>query len=952
MTDYKDTLNLPQTDFPMRGNLAQREPEILKRWEEIGIYAAMRKAREGQPKFVLHDGPPYANGAIHIGHAVNKILKDFIVKSRVMSGFDSPYVPGWDCHGLPIELQVEKKLGKAGQKVDARTFRKACREYAQSQVDGQRTDFMRLGVVGDWERPYLTMDPRIEADIVRSLGRVLANGYLYRGAMPVYWCTDCGSALAEAEVEYQDKTSPAIDVRFRAADDGTVLDRCHLLQSDGGSGPVSIVIWTTTPWTLPANQAVALHPELEYALVQCDLGAGPERLLVAEALLETAMKRYGAGDYEVVGRCTGVELEHLPLRHPFYEREVPVILGTHVTTEAGTGAVHTAPGHGQEDYVVGQEYQLKVYNPVGGDGRFLPNTPIFAGEHVLKANDHVIEVLARHNNLVKAEKLQHSYPHCWRHKTPIIFRATPQWFIGMDQRGLRETALEAIKHITWMPDWGQARITGMVENRPDWCVSRQRSWGTPLTLFVRRDSGELHPDSVQLIEQIAERVEQGGIDAWFDLDPAELLGEQAADYEKVTDILDVWFDSGVTHACVLEARSELDVPADLYLEGSDQHRGWFQSSLLSSIAMRGAAPYKAVLTHGFTVDAAGHKMSKSRGNTIAPQQVIQTLGADILRLLVAGTDYRTEMSISDEILKRTADTYRRLRNTARFLLGNLAGFDPAVHAVPVEELLEIERWALARAGEVQAGIHAAYESYSFHVVYQLVHQFCNVDMGSFYLDILKDRLYTAAADSLARRSAQTAMFHILEAMVRWFAPVLTFTAEEIWRYMPGDRGDSVLLERWYELPCPADAKTLLEDWKVVTAIREALGVQLEDLRKAERIGSSLEAEVDVYAEGRTLELLRRLGDELRFVLITSYARVFAYSDRAPAAVDLGTAWKRTLAGWPDENLALQAAPCEYGKCIRCWHHREDVGTNPQHPQICGRCVENVAREEGERRRFA
>ncbi len=956
MTDYKDTINLPRTEFPMRANLAQREPAILERWQDEDLYGRLRTAGAGRPKFILHDGPPYANGDIHIGHAVNKILKDVIVKAKTLSGFDAPYVPGWDCHGLPIELQVEKKVGKAGHKVDAATFRKACREYARKQVVGQSEDFQRLGVFGDWDNPYLTMDPGIEADIVRSLGRVLAKGHLYHGAMPVYWCTECRSALAEAEVEYEDKTSPAIDVRFRAVVDDEILDRCTAEGGDSGAGPVSVVIWTTTPWTLPANMAVALHPDLEYVVVAIEGGqdnsGGPERLVLAEALHAEALARYGVTDYRIVARCAGAALEHVSLAHPFYERQVPIILGSHVTTEAGTGAVHTAPGHGQEDYVVGKQYDLEVFNPVGNNGCFLPDTPLFGGEHVFKANDHVIEVLKEKAALIHTEPMLHSYPHCWRHKTPIIFRATSQWFIGMEQAGLRAAALAEIATVDWIPDWGQARITGMVENRPDWCVSRQRSWGTPLTLFVHKNTGALHPETARLMGEVADRVQTQGIEAWWELEPAELLGSDADDYEKVTDILDVWFDSGVTHACVIEPRPELTLPADLYLEGSDQHRGWFQSSLLSAVAMRGSAPYKAALTHGFTVDAQGHKMSKSRGNVVAPQKVIKTLGADVLRLWVAATDYRTEMSISDEILKRTADTYRRLRNTARFLLGNLHGFDPTHHLRAVDELVEIDAWAIARAADIQDKIRAAYDSYNFHQIYQLVHQFCIVDMGGFYLDVLKDRLYTTPTDSPVRRSAQTAMYHVLEAMVRWLAPILSFTAEEIWRDMPGTREDSVFLATWYEAPLPPHAGELLQQWGVVENVRDALGGLLEELRNEGKIGSSLAAEVDVYCEGETQQLLRRFGDELRFALITSYARVYPFDEKPADATEVEAGWNRAAGGaWGDEKLALQATAVAHNKCIRCWHLREDVGSHPEHPEICGRCVENVD-GAGESRRFA
>ncbi len=796
--DYKKTLNLPNTAFPMKGNLAQREPERLKKWNEADLYNKIRQEFAGRPKFILHDGPPYANGEIHIGHAVNKVLKDIIVKSKSLSGFDAPYVPGWDCHGLPIELQVEKKIGKAGVKVSPAVFRKACREYAGKQVNIQKEAFIRLGILGDWDHPYLTMDFAFEADIVRSLGKISQNGHIAKGAKPVHWCTDCGSALAEAEVEYEDKHSPAVDVRFQVVDEDGFLSRCHHVPEHEGAGPLSVVIWTTTPWTLPANQGVALNPDLEYAVVQCEKDGNKERLVVAEALLKDAMLRYDIENYHVIAYCKGAELEHQLLQHPFYDRQVPIILGDHVTTEAGTGAVHTAPGHGQDDYVVGLKYGLPVDNPVGNDGVFLPNTEIFAGEHVFNANAHVLEVLEQQGKLLHHVAILHSYPHCWRHKTPIIFRATPQWFISMDKNKLREQALNEVKRVAWIPEWGQARIESMMEGRPDWCISRQRTWGVPITFFVHKETGELHPRTAELVEQVAQRIEQQGIEAWFELEAAELLGDEAEHYEKMTDTLDVWFDSGVTHACVLEKREQLHFPADLYLEGSDQHRGWFQSSLLASVAMNEVAPYKAVLTHGFTVDADGKKMSKSKGNVVAPQSVMKDLGADVLRLWVAATDYRGEMSVSDEILKRTSDGYRRLRNTARFLLSNLDDFDPAQHLVEDKDLLALDRWVVDRAFTLQEEVKTAYETYQFQHIYQKVHHFCVIDLGGFYLDIIKDRQYTAKADGLARRSAQTAMYHVLEALTRWLAPIISYTADEIWQYLPGKRSESVFLETWYQ----------------------------------------------------------------------------------------------------------------------------------------------------------
>ncbi len=796
--------------------------------------------------------------------------------------------------------------------------------------------------------PYLTMDYLFEADIIRALGQIIANGHLHKGVKPVHWCTDCQSALAEAEVEYEDKDSPAIDVRFRVLNEAGLIASCHHVDGHVGDGPLSMVIWTTTPWTLPANMAVALNPQLDYAVVQCDIGKGRERLIIAEALLKDAMLRFGADRYQVVAYCKGSDLEGQRLAHPFYTREVPVILGDHVTTDAGTGAVHTAPGHGQDDYVVGSRYQLEVYNPVGSNGCFLPDTELFAGEHVFAANSHVIEVLKGKGTLVHEEMLRHSYPHCWRHKTPIIFRATPQWFISMEQGDLRMAALAAIERVRWLPEWGKARIQGMVASRPDWCVSRQRTWGVPITLFVHKQTGALHPDTVRLIESVAQRVEVAGIDAWFELDPADLLGSEATGYEKVTDTLDVWFDSGVTHYAVLERRAGLAVPADLYLEGSDQHRGWFQSSLLTSVAMRGSAPYRTVLTHGFTVDARGQKMSKSRGNVMAPQKIVNSLGADILRLWVAATDYRGEMYVSDEILRRIADAYRRLRNTSRFLLANLNGFDPDSNLLDPEQMLCLDRWALERTRKLQEQVRLAYESYEFHRIYQLAHNFCAVDMSSFYLDIIKDRQYTTQADSIPRRSAQTALYHVVEALVRWLAPILSFTAEEIWQQLPGSRAESVFLSTWYELP-PAfytEGEILqrmgTDFWERIIEVREAVSKELEKLRMAGDIGSPLDAEVDLYADEQTRVLLSAIEDELRFVLITSYARVQALEDAPETAIEANVAGL---------TFRIRVAASQYRKCIRCWHHREDVGSNARHPDLCGRCVENVD-GDGERRRFA
>ncbi len=944
MADYKKTLNLPHTDFPMRGNLAQREPDMLKAWDDIGLYQKIREQCKGRPTFVLHDGPPYANGDIHIGHAVNKILKDIIVKSRTVDGFDARYVPGWDCHGLPIELMVEKKIGKAGVKVDAKTFRQKCREYAGKQVDGQREDFKRLGVLGDWDTPYLTMDPKFEADIVRALGKIIDKGHLHKGSKPVHWCLDCGSALAEAEVEYQDKESPAIDVLFKAVDPDAFLSAFGI-GPDAGDGDVAAVIWTTTPWTLPANMAVALHPELTYQLLQVQFNNQPLRLLLESSLAESALQRYGIEQHTLLAECQGHQLENQLLQHPFYDRQVPVILGDHVTTEAGTGAVHTAPGHGQDDFIVGSRYGLEVYNPVGSNGVFLPDTELFAGMHVNKANQAILELLEQKGVLLKLAKMKHSYPHCWRHKTPIIFRATPQWFISMDQKNLRADAEKAIRETSWIPDWGQARIEGMVSGRPDWCISRQRTWGVPITLFVHKESGELHPNTSSLIEQVAERIEKEDIDAWFEMDAKELLGDEADDYDKTSDILDVWFDSGVSHACVLGQRDSLPFPADLYLEGSDQHRGWFQSSLLTSVAINGTAPYRSVLTHGFTVDANGRKMSKSLGNVIAPQKVMNSLGADILRLWVAGADYSAEMTVSDEILKRTADTYRRIRNTLRFLLANLNGFDPAEHLLDNNDMLSLDRWAVARADELQQQVIEAYRDYNFHIIYQKLHNFCAVDLGGFYLDIIKDRQYTTQKDSVARRSVQTALFHIAEAMCRWLAPILSFTADEVWGAMPGERSESVQLESWYEgLFALDDNETMNMDfWQQILETRSTVSKQLEALRVDNKIGSSLDAEVTVYCNGELQQSLNKLENELRFVMITSEAQTSSPDQKPDSAIEA------TLNNGNTIHIVAEAS--SHDKCVRCWHHRADVGDNAEHPELCGRCIENIS-GDGETRRYA
>jgi isoleucyl-tRNA synthetase len=955
MTDYKATLNLPDTAFPMRGDLAKREPQMLAQWQAQQRYQKIRAAKLGKPKFILHDGPPYANGDIHIGHAVNKILKDIIVKSKTLSGFDAPYVPGWDCHGLPIELQVEKKHGKA---IPPGQFRELCRTYAKEQVERQKKDFIRLGVLGDWDHPYLTMDFKTEADIIRSLGKIYEHGYLYQGYKPVNWCLDCQSALAEAEVEYEDKTSPAIDVAFEVKDLGA-LDKAFGV-SLPGDAKVYAVIWTTTPWTLPANQAVCVHPDLQYDLIKTAKGY----LILAFDLASACLTRYQLGGSNdrgdgMAATCKGSALEGLLLQHPFYERNVQIICGDHVTLEAGTGLVHTAPAHGLDDYFVGQKYKLPTDNPVGDDGKFMADLPLVGGLFVWKANDVVIDELTDNGRLLHVEKMLHSYPHCWRHKTPIIFRSTPQWFIGMENVGvlggtdtenliqekrshtgmaekgdgvsLRDLANSAVEQTRFFPSWGRARLEAMIKNRPDWCVSRQRNWGVPMPFFVHKETGLLHPRTPELLEQVAQRVEREGIEAWFSLNSVALLGDDAEHYKKLTHTLDVWFDSGSTHASVLQRRAELDSPADLYLEGSDQHRGWFQSSLLTGCAINGRAPFKALLTHGFVVDGHGHKMSKSKGNVIAPQKILDTLGADILRLWTASTDYSGELTISDEILKRVVESYRRIRNTLRFLLANIDDFDSTKHTLPVDQWLEIDRYAVEMMKRLQREVLDDYAGYEFHLATQKLHSFCSEQLGGFYLDILKDRLYTAGADSTARRSAQNALHHITLGLVRLIAPILSFTAEEAWAVLSGKQDESVFVGEWHSLPDTQLDGESVAAWLTIESWRARVNKQLEEARTAGLIGSALAAEVDVHVTGRDYDVLACLGDDLRFVFITSRATV------------------HRVAGEAEQRIEVSASA--HAKCERCWHYRSDVGADANRPTLCGRCVSNL-HGSGEARSYA
>ena len=945
MSDYKHTLNLPETSFPMKGNMANREPNMLKEWAKQDLYGKIRAAKKGKKSFILHDGPPYANGNIHLGHAVNKILKDIIVKAKTLSDFDSPYVPGWDCHGLPIELMVEKKVGKPGHKVSAAEFRQKCRDYAIKQVDGQREDFKRLGVFADWENPYLTMDFKTEANIIRALGKIAENGHLEQGFKPVHWCTDCGSALAEAEVEYKDKHSPAIDVKFTALDN-SISDKFSHPEDHAGEGEISVVIWTTTPWTLPANRAVSVHPKVEYSLVQCENEQGKFRLILASDLVAECMDRFGIHKYHALGFCLGSALENQQVKHPFYDFSVPIILGEHVTTDSGTGCVHTAPGHGVDDFVVGKQYNLEVANPVGANGVYLDDTPLFAGQHVFKANDSVVEVLKEHGALLHHHAYEHSYPHCWRHKTPIIFRATPQWFISMDKNNLRQASLAEIKKTQWIPDWGQSRIESMVEGRPDWCISRQRTWGVPIALFIHKDTGALHPQSIELIEQVAKRVEEKGIQAWFDLAAEELIGDDAKEYVKVADTLDVWFDSGTTHYSVIAARDEFTHRADLYLEGSDQHRGWFMSSMMTSVAMHGEAPYSQVLTHGFTVDVNGHKMSKSLGNVVTPSQITNKLGADILRLWTASVNYTQEITVSDEIFKRQADAYRRIRNTSRFLLANINGFTPKTDSVALDDMVALDRWIVGKAAELQNDIINAYENYEFHVVVHKLMNFCTNELGGFYLDIIKDRQYTAKRDGNARRSCQTAMYLIAEAMTRWMAPILSFTAQEIWQALPtpesGERDEFVFTHVWFDglALLPASAELNNDFWQTILAVKAEVNKNLELARKEKIVGKSLEAAVTLYATPILAEKLAKLAEELRFVLLTSAAKVEVV-DTAP----------NNVIATEIDGLWMTVTATSGKKCERCWHFTDDVGANEQYHDLCGRCITNID-GEGEQRRFA
>lgn len=940
--DYRSTLNLPDTPFPMRGDLPKREPGWVKDWQEQGLYQRLRDARVGAPRFVLHDGPPYANGQIHIGHAVNKVLKDMIVKARQLEGFDAQYVPGWDCHGLPIENAIEKKFGRSLSRDE---MQGKSRAYATEQVALQMADFQRLGVLGDWEHRYATMDPGTEANEIRALKRVMERGFVYRGLKPVYWCFDCGSSLAEFEIEYQDKKSQSLDVGFLCAEPDKLAAAFGLAKLPGDA---FAVIWTTTAWTIPANQALNLNPALDYSLVATERGV----LLLASALVERCLARYGLAG-TVIATAPGAKLDglrfHHPLSHvhPGYDRTSPVYLADYATADDGTGIVHSAPAYGLDDFNScvshGMPYD-EILNPVQGHGSYAPDFPLFGGLNIWKAVPVVIEALREAGRLFATAEITHSYAHCWRHKVPTIYRAAAQWFIRMDEGegvftrdkaagSLRRLALEAIDRTAFYPENGRARLRDMIANRPDWCISRQRSWGVPLPFFIHKDSGELHPRTMEILDQAADIVQQGGIEAWSKTSAEAVIGaEDAKLYTKSSDILEVWFDSGTTHTTVLHgshplAGHDMSQPeADLYLEGHDQHRGWFHSSLLTACAMYGRAPYKGLLTHGFTVDGQGRKQSKSLGNVIAPQTVSDKLGAEIIRLWVAATDYSGDLGIDDKILARVVDAYRRIRNTLRFLLANVSDFDAATQAVPTAQLLEIDRYALARAAQLQAEILAHYQVYEFHPVVAKLQVFCSEDLGAFYLDVLKDRLYTTAPGSLARRSAQTVLWQITHTMLRWMAPFLSFTAEEAWPVLAPGQSPSIFTETFWRFDAPDEA--LIARWSRLRAIRDLVNKEIEAVRTAGGVGSSLQATVHVSAGEPDRMLMESLGEDLKFVFITSAAAVAA-----------------------GDELRIEVTPSAARKCERCWHYRDDVGSDPAHPAICGRCVSNLF-GPGEERRMA
>lgn len=937
MQDYKQTLHLPVTDFPMRGNLAANEPARLQQWKLDKLYEQMLDSKSPDNLFILHDGPPYANGNIHLGHALNKVIKDIIIKSKTLSGYHTPYIPGWDCHGLPIELKVEKALGHVADKANPYQFQQACRAYATEQVALQKADFQRLGIMGDWDKPYLTMDHAIEAENVRILAQLLEKGYIVRNNKPVNWCTSCGSSLAEAEVEYDNVTSTSVYVKFAVVDPASVYKKLNLPQT---TGPLSILIWTTTIWTLPANQAVAVHPDIEYAVVE--YGPHAEKLIVASSLVSDLMQKKQMTQYEVLGTCKGATLELEQVQHPFYPREVPIILGEHVTEESGTGAVHTAPAHGQDDYIVGQAYQLEITSLLSTDCTFIPGTPFVENQTIAEANQTLLKVLTEKETLFLQEAYVHSYPHCWRHKTPIIFKATPQWFVDLSRHGLRDAIIAQIAEVDWVPNHGGNLLKIMTKKRPDWCISRQRTWGIPMCLFIHKHTQTVHPNMVALMQKIADEISHAGIEVWWSLDPKTLLGEEADAYEKVLDVLDVWFESGCTSLSVVKKRPEFHQQrSDLYMEGVDQYRGWLMSSMVLATAITQQAPYKQVLTHGFTVDGTGRKMSKSLGNGIEPNDIINEYGADILRLWVASTEYTKEMTLSKQILQSTSDMYRRIRNTGRYLLASLHDFDPKTDLIEKSQMLALDRWAVDASYQMQEKIVADYDHYQFHKILKQLMHFCSIQMGAFYFEIIKDRQYTLARDARARRSSQTAIYHLLQAFVRWIAPILSFTADEIWGYMPGGQGKYVFVDQWYTGLFPMDAETDLDAdfWQFMLQMRNDVNKAIENGRNQKLFAQSLEVEVSLYVKPQALAYIKRLEGELRFVFLSSQVHVILTDH------------------WPAEALcsesgqyAVMASKTAHPKCTRCWHHVPDVGSDAAHPDICGRCVDNL-HGQGEQRLY-
>ena len=919
--NYRDTLNLPQTELSMKAGLPKKEPEILDFWNDIGLYEKIRQQNLNNKKFILHDGPPYANGAIHLGHSVNKILKDITIKSKTLQGLDAPYVPGWDCHGLPIELNVEKKHGKRSELVqNKKMFQEACKEYALTQIESQKKDFIRLGVLGEWDNPYKSLDSSFEANAVRALGKIYEAGHIEKGEKPVHWCQDCGSALAEAEVEYQDKTSKSIDVAFKANEQS--LKKLNEVFATNIVDGISFVIWTTTPWTIPSNVAVCINPELDYALIKLD----GEHLVIAEAMIELCMERWGTTS-ELVSKTLGKNLVDISLIHPFIKRNSELLHGDHVTTEAGTGCVHTAPAHGLDDYFICKKHGIETFKALNSKGFFKEEFEFIAGLPASKADPLVIEKLNEVKALVNCDDFHHSYPHCWRHKSPLIFTSTAQWFISMNKSGLLNEALQSISGVSWEPSWGEQRIEGMLTDRPDWCISRQRNWGVPITLVVHKESGAIHPNQSELFKQFANLIEENGISSWESLDLNEFI-DDGDSYIKITDSLDVWFDSGVTHFAVSEQRFEEGIVADLYLEGSDQHRGWFQSSLLTSIAMNGRAPYKAVLTHGFVVDENGRKQSKSLGNVVSPQKVWDSLGADILRLWVASADFRSEMVASDEILKRVSDQYRRIRNTFRFILGNLNDFDESKKIV-FEDQIELDKWIVLETSKLQEDVLQLYESYSYHNVVQKIHNFCVNELGGIYLDIVKDRLYTCKDSSHARQSCQTSLNYVLNTMVRLTAPILSFTSEEIWQTHSSLKGqnESIFLSKYFESKQEGECVISSSDWARIFEIKDIVNQSIERLRNENKLKGSLDSNVIISANEEDKSVLDKLGSELHFVFISSQASVI-----------------------DGDTLSIQIDQMSDEKCTRCWHRDSTVGESKDHPEICSRCEENID-QLGESRSF-